>query len=259
MQIDSRKTLLSLASSGILSLSLSPIAFADDAIGIKTPPATETVSPPVPNDAAPPAADAAPPAASNVTPPVKVEKNSAGNAFANSFTNGFGSDTAAAKPKAAVQTKVQAKPQTQPKPAASAPHDPYGAYRRGYGTNSTTKTYNNYGGLNVRTNGFANNSSFQSGNDARAGSGRMPPIQFSRPAFGNVRGASTIGSDILKSQERQGSFGGIGNQYKRGDWVYFPSFASTQLFTRSFGFFFACAAVALRRLFCASLKITRTK
>ncbi len=209
-----------MASIGILSLSLAPVAFAEEAVGVKTPPATETVSPASPSipAATPPASDAAPaqtgaaddkskalqekvkanvPAAA---PQAKGDKTSAQNAFVNSFTNGFGSGSTAAAPKTKVQAKPQAKPQAK---AVSPTYDPYAAYRRGYGT---TRTYS--------SSGFANNSAFQTGNNARPGV--LPRMGAIRPYSALTGSPTGLGQQIMRhQQEQRQELDRIGSQYRK--------------------------------------------
>lgn len=227
MRINSRINLLSLASIGILSLFLPPVAFAEEAASVKTPPATETVSPIAPSTppATSPASDAAPAQTGSATGSASVtadgkakavqekvkanvpadaaqakgDKTSAQNAFVNSFTNGFGSGSTTVAPKA----KVQTKPQTR---AVNSTYDPYAAYRRGYSsTGSATPYYSK---------GYANNSGFQTGNNARSG---VFPRPISRQPFPDLTGGPNgLGQQLMNhQQEQRQAMERIGSQYRK--------------------------------------------
>jgi len=175
MQYSSKKSVRALVLCGTLSMILSPAVFAEDSSPAatetkpvsETPAATRSASAEAakpamtePQKSAAPAAKSPPPAAKS--PPAQ-------SAFVNSFLN------PSANSSSVLQGRTKAKPAQVQRTTqrVSAPAFSYGTSQRSFGT------YNYTGGNNNRFGGgFANNSGFQSGNNAR---GTVRPIAGTAP------------------------------------------------------------------------------
>ncbi len=202
--VSKRHTVL-LASLGILSFSFGAVAFAGESGDVKPTVSEKPVAPPAEQPPAeqPKESVSVPPTTNPTLKPVtKVEKAPEQSDFVKGFLGGSNTPSAATGQKGKTQAKTQAKPPARP--AAATTNDPYAAYRRGYGTNNSTRSYNsyNYGGNNSRSNGFANNSGFQTGNNSRPGNGRIsiPPQNmeyYNRSMLGGQNGK--LGADLSKA------------------------------------------------------------